>query len=112
MEAVTLHRRFPYAVLAGFFFLDKDAKSDETPKRRSTFENAHNRLRIFTGRDDPAGRDEQYERMYLVSMDANPFDPKIDTMSSEALLRDCHWRAFSTTWCGWSRSGIRTFLTT
>src|SRR5205823_10452975 len=37
IEAVTLHRRFPYAVLAAFFFLDKDAESDGTNKRRSTF---------------------------------------------------------------------------
>lgn len=72
-EAVTLHRRFPYAVLAGFMFLDKDAQHDGTTKRRSTFENAFTRLRLFTGRDDPAGRDEQYERLYLLLVDANPF---------------------------------------
>jgi hypothetical protein len=29
-ESVTLHRRFPYAVLAGFLFLDVGAESDET----------------------------------------------------------------------------------
>lgn len=75
MEAVTLHRRFPYAVLAGFFFLDKDSNSDETKRRRSTFVNAHSRFRLFTGRDDPSGRDEQYERLYLVLMDANQFLP-------------------------------------
>jgi hypothetical protein len=77
-EAVTLHRRFPYAVLAGFFFLDKDAKmdgtltSDGSVKRRSTFLNAHSRFKMFTGRDDPAGRDEQYERFYLLLIDASP----------------------------------------
>ena len=70
MEAVTLHRRFPYAVLAGFFFFDKEAESDATEKRRSTLHNAHARLRLFTGRNDPAGRDEQYERLYLVLLDA------------------------------------------
>lgn len=70
MEAVTLHRRFPYAVLAGFFFFDKEAEFDGTDKRRSTLANAHTRLRLFTGRDDPAGRDEQYERLYLLSLDA------------------------------------------
>lgn len=72
MEAVTLHRRFPYGVLAGWFFLDKGAESDGTGKRRSTFLNAHSRLRLFTGRDDPAGRDEQFERFYLFLMDASP----------------------------------------
>lgn len=77
IEAVTLHRRFPYSVLAGFVFLDKEAAQDNTPRRRSTFENAHSRLRLFTGRNDPAGRDEQYERMYLVLLDANPFSPSL-----------------------------------
>ena len=72
IEAVTLHRRFPYAVLCGLFFLDKDAANDGTDRRQSTFLNAHGRMRLFTGRDDPAGRDEQYERMYLLLLDASP----------------------------------------
>ena len=74
MEAVTLHRRFPYAVLAGFFFLDKEAENDGTDKRRSTLLNAHARLRLFTGRNDPAGRDEQYEKLYLVLLDGSGND--------------------------------------
>ncbi len=71
-EAVTLHRRFPYAVLAGFMCLDKGAAEDGTDRRRSTFENAHPRLKPFTARDDPAGRDEQFERLYLLLLDATP----------------------------------------
>lgn len=39
--------------------------------QRSTFLNAHTRLRLFTGRDDPGGRDEQYERLYIVLLDAS-----------------------------------------
>lgn len=78
IEAVTLHRRFPYAVLMGLLFLDKDARTDDTPRRRSTFENAFPRLRLFTGRSDPSGRDEQYERLYLLLVDANPFNPKLE----------------------------------
>ena len=70
-EAVTLHRRFPYAVLGGLFFLDHGASHDETERRRSTFLNAHTRLQMFTGREDPGGRDEQYERLYLVLIDAS-----------------------------------------
>lgn len=77
-EALTLHRRFPYAVVAGFLFLDKDAKNDQTAQRKSTFENAFPRLRIFTGRQDPAGRDEQFERLYLLLVDANPFTPSLE----------------------------------
>ena len=72
MEAVPLHIRFPYAVLAGFFFMDKDAANDATERRRSTFVNAHSRLQLFTGRNDPAGREEQFERFYLILLDASP----------------------------------------
>ncbi len=72
MEAVTLHRRFPYAVLAGFFFLDKEAASDGTARRRSTFQNAHSRLQLFNGRSDPAGREEQFERFYVLLLEASP----------------------------------------
>lgn len=70
-EAVTLHRRFPYAVLGGLFCLDHGARLDGTARRRSTFLNTHARLRLFTGRDDPGGRDEQYERLYIVLLDAS-----------------------------------------
>jgi hypothetical protein len=81
MEAVTLHRRFPYAVLVGLFFLDQGAEHDHTKKRRSTFINAHARMRLFTGRNDPAGRDEQYERLYLILLDAR--QPKIGLRAFE-----------------------------
>ncbi len=72
MEAMTLHRRFPYAVICGLFFLDKDAETDGTARRRSTFLNAHQKLQLFTDRDDPAGREEQFERLYLLLLDASP----------------------------------------
>jgi len=77
VEAVTLHRRFPYAVLAGFLFLDHLAAEDHTPRRKSTFDNAFPRLRLFTRRPDPAGREEQYERLYLLLVDSNQFTPRI-----------------------------------
>jgi hypothetical protein len=70
-EGVTLHRRFPYSVLGGLFFLDAGAEHDGTNRRRSTFLNAHSRLKLFTGRDDPAGRDEQYEHLYVLLLDAS-----------------------------------------
>lgn len=79
IEAVTLHRRFPYSVLVGMFFLDKEAANDGTERRRSTFLNAHSRMRLFTGRDDPAGRDEQYEKMYLLLLEASPTHVEIAT---------------------------------
>lgn len=70
-EGVTLHRRFPYAVLGGLFFFDAGAEHDATLRRRSTFVNAHNRLKLFTGRNDPGGRDEQYEHLYILLLDAS-----------------------------------------
>ncbi|MFL5481251.1 MAG: hypothetical protein ACJ8AK_03610 [Gemmatimonadaceae bacterium] len=79
IEAVTLHRRFPYAVLAAFMFFDKGAETDGTAKRRPTFINAHSRLRLFTDRNDPAGRDEQFERLYLFLMGASPFAASVAT---------------------------------
>lgn len=71
-ESVTLHRRFPYAVLFGFLFLDAEAATDDTDARESTFLNAHHRLKLFTGRDDPGDREEQYERLYIALVDADP----------------------------------------
>jgi hypothetical protein len=77
-EAVTLHRRFPYAVLGGLFLFDEGANDDGTASRQSTFLNAHDRLRLFTGRDDPAGRDEQYERLYVGLIRTDPKHLGID----------------------------------
>lgn len=76
-EAVTLHRRFPYSVLIGVFCLDAGAKTDDTERRKSTFLNAHDRMRLFTGRDDPAAREEQYERLYIAVHDSSTTPPGI-----------------------------------
>lgn len=71
-ESTTLHRRFPYAVLYGFLFLDEEAGEDGTPRRSSTYVNAHHRLKMFTDRSDPSGRDEQYERLFIALVSADP----------------------------------------
>lgn len=76
-ESTTLHRRFPYAVVAGFLFLDAGAATDGTAKRNSTFENVFPRFRLFTRRDDPAGREEQFERLYVLLVDPNQFTPSV-----------------------------------
>ena len=65
VEAVTLHRRFPYSTLIGLFVFDEGAETDSTPRRESTFANAHRGLSLFTGRTDPSGPDEQYEKLYV-----------------------------------------------
>jgi hypothetical protein len=77
-EAVTLHRRFPYAVIGGFLFLDWGAGADDTPQRDSTLRNAHQRFRIFTDRRDPHGRDEQLEKVFIAKYDANEFRPRVE----------------------------------
>lgn len=77
-ESVTLHRRFPYSVLAGFLILDREAAQDATNRRESTFMNAHHRLRLFTGRTGPGSPDEQYERLYVVLHEASAFKPEFD----------------------------------
>lgn len=77
VESVTLHRRFPYAVLTAFLFLDAGAEHDGTDRRKSTFQNAFPRLRLFTRRPDPSGREEQFERFYLFLLDSNAFQPSL-----------------------------------
>lgn len=74
-ESTTLHRRFPFAVLAGLFILDVGATTDGTTKRQTTFLNAHDRLRLFTGRNDIEGREEQFERLYVCVFDSSLTNP-------------------------------------
>lgn len=85
IEAVTLHRRFPYAVLGGLFILDVGAASDGTGRRRSTFENAGYHLRLFRGRRDPAGREEQYEELCIALLDTSETSPSIQVFSGPTL---------------------------
>ena len=92
-EAVTLHRRFPYAVLGGLFFLDKGAAHDQTKRRRSTFLNAHARFQLFAGREDPGGRDEQYERLYLVLLDASASHAQLDAYAVGDAKSPIPWTA-------------------
>lgn len=76
-ESVTLHRRFPYAVVTGFLFLDAGAATDGTARRKSTFENVFPRFRLFTGRADPSDREEQFERLFVLLVNSNQFSPSI-----------------------------------
>ncbi|OUE19143.1 hypothetical protein BFL36_13960 [Clavibacter michiganensis] len=87
-EAVTLHRRFPYAVLAALLIFDAGAEADGTDRRKSTFLNAGPRLRLFTGRQDPAGRDEQYEKFYVLLADLNDTLPSIRAYEANDLTTE------------------------
>ncbi|MES2522656.1 MAG: hypothetical protein V4617_08170 [Gemmatimonadota bacterium] len=73
LEAVSLHRRFPFAVLCGLLVFDEGATLDATPRRRSTFLNAHEQFRLFDGRTDPEGRDERFEHLCIGTVNATPF---------------------------------------
>ncbi|MDE0279991.1 MAG: hypothetical protein OXN16_02780 [Gammaproteobacteria bacterium] len=75
LEAATLHRRFPYAVLVGVLILDKESANDATKKRRSTFENAHHSFKPFTGRNGVDEPEEKFEYLYFLLHDANPIKP-------------------------------------
>lgn len=90
-EAVTLHRRFPYAVLVGVLCFDKGASEDETGRRKSTFLNAHDRLRLFTDRPGPAGEDEKFEKLYVVLHDPNPFAPSVKAYEAGKPGRAIPW---------------------
>ena len=82
-EVVTLHRRFPYSVMGAFMFLDIGAASDNVrddggvKRRQTTFHNAFKRLRLFTGREEPTGREEQFEKFYILLLDVDPHHPSI-----------------------------------
>ncbi|MEM6334020.1 MAG: hypothetical protein AAF823_11855 [Planctomycetota bacterium] len=76
-ECITLHQRFPFAVLVGLFLLDAAAKQDQTDARSSTFSNAHRRLKLFDGRADREGRDEQFEQLYVVTLDTSGEKPAV-----------------------------------
>ncbi len=100
-EAVTLHRRFPYATLGGFFFFDQGADADNSDKRSSTFMNAHSRLRLFTGRAGPSDPDEQYEHFFIALHDANQFKPVVrfyraGEPKKEVSLSDALWSLLET----------------
>jgi hypothetical protein len=38
----------------------------------------HDQLKQAAFGQDPAGREEQFERLYLLLLDANPFTPRIE----------------------------------
>jgi len=44
---------------------------------RSTFQNAHQRLQLFTGRDDPSDREEQLEILCILLVDSECDPPKV-----------------------------------
>lgn len=83
-------------MLVGFFILDAEAALDGSDRRESTFVNAHQRLSLFTGRRDPAGRDEQLERLYVGLVDARPEGSSLRLFEAGAPEREVSWEAVVT----------------
>lgn len=75
-------------MLAALLIFDAGAALDGTGRRRSTFLNAGPRLRLFTGRQDPAGRDEQYEKFYVLLADLNDTQPTITAYEANDLTTE------------------------
>jgi hypothetical protein len=77
IEAVTLHKRFPYAVIFGVLAFPEEAGHDDTDRRDSTFSNAHYSFKLFTGRNDIEGNEEQYEGLFIALHNSNQFAPSM-----------------------------------
>lgn len=72
-EVTTLHKRFPYAVVGGLFFLYEDARKDARTKARiSTFERAHQVLKIFSGRTGHRNEESKFEHLAIGLYAAGP----------------------------------------
>ena len=61
-EVTTLHKRFPYAVVGGLFFLYEDAANDNVGQARiSTFQRAHQVFKIFNRRAGHRNEEAKFE---------------------------------------------------
>ena len=72
-EVTTLHKRFPYAVVGGLFFLYEDAKTDHKGRARiSTFERAHQVFKVFNARSGHRNEESRFEYLAIGLYGANP----------------------------------------
>jgi hypothetical protein len=66
-EAITLHMRFPYSVICGFFAFPIMADQDVTPGRKiSTFRRAMKLLATISGRADYTAPGEKFESVTMM----------------------------------------------
>lgn len=73
-EATTLHQRFPYAVIGGFFVFEEGAASDGTNNRPSTFLTAHEYFRAFDRRSTESNAVQKFEALGIALYQPNePF---------------------------------------
>jgi hypothetical protein len=72
-EVTTLHKRFPYAVIGGLFFLYEDAASDNVAQARiSTFERAHQIFKIFNRRAGHRNEESKFEYLSVGLYGSDP----------------------------------------
>jgi hypothetical protein len=65
-EVTTLHKRFPYAVVGGLFFLYEDAQKDHVGRARiSTFDRAHQVFQIFNRRLGHRNEESKFEYLAI-----------------------------------------------
>ncbi len=60
-ESVALHGRFPFAVLGAKLVLDDSARSDGNRGPKSKFEQANNKLRLYSDRKNYNELSEKFE---------------------------------------------------
>jgi len=69
-EAITLHMRFPYAVVCAFFAFPEDARKDKTRNRHlSTFDRAMRLLASVSGRQEHTDPAEKFETIAMLSVE-------------------------------------------
>lgn len=72
-EVTTLHKRFPYAVIGGLFFLYEDARQDNIGKARiSTFHRAHQVFKIFNRRNGHRNEESKFEYLAIGLYNSKP----------------------------------------
>jgi len=70
-EAITLHMRFPYAVVCAFFAFPEDARKNRTGKRSiSTFDRAMRLMASVNGRQEHTDPAEKFEMIAMLSVEA------------------------------------------
>lgn len=72
-EVTTLHKRFPYAVVGGLFFLYEDASKDNVGRARiSTFDRAHQVFKIFNRRLGHRNEEAKFECLAVGLYNSHP----------------------------------------
>jgi len=81
-EAITLHMRFPYAVVCAFFAFPEDARKDTTGKRNvSTFDRAMRLMASVNGRKEHTDPAEKFEMIAMLSVEAPSRSGKTGTVT-------------------------------